>query len=401
MSERDSTELAGARVVDGRGDWARFLLTWFALPSALVIALLLGALMMLALGANPITGYRALLEGAFGGSYALSSTAIQAVPLLLVGVGICIAFRANVFNIGGEGQIAMGGLLSAATALALPDLPGFILMPLVLLAGALGGAIWGAIPGFFKAQYNVNEILSTIMLNLVAVQVMNYMLAGPMVDQSPSSVGGLIPETKVLPESAQLPILVTGTQLHLGVPIAVLVAIGVYVLLWRTSFGFQIRSVGLSRRASAYAGMPVKRTITLAMTLSGAMCGLAGAILVFGSISHRMVTDGSLTGFTGSAGFNGIVVALFGGLNPLWTIVSAYLFGGLIVGGSALQVATGVPSDLVTALSGTIVVLVVSLEYLRRRARAQSMALAGRRAAGPSRLPRNAPPGATGEGGDR
>jgi len=293
MSERDSTELAGARVVDGRGDWARFLLTWFALPSALVIALLLGALMMLALGANPITGYRALLEGAFGGSYALSSTAIQAVPLLLVGVGICIAFRANVFNIGGEGQIAMGGLLSAATALALPDLPGFILMPLVLLAGALGGAIWGAIPGFFKAQYNVNEILSTIMLNLVAVQVMNYMLAGPMVDQSPSSVGGLIPETKVLPESAQLPILVTGTQLHLGVPIAVLVAIGVYVLLWRTSFGFQIRSVGLSRRASAYAGMPVKRTITLAMTLSGAMCGLAGAILVFGSISHRMVTDGS------------------------------------------------------------------------------------------------------------
>ena len=399
MSERDSTELAGARVVDGRGDWARFLLTWFALPSALVIALLLGALMMLALGANPITGYRALLEGAFGGSYALSSTAIQAVPLLLVGVGICIAFRANVFNIGGEGQIAMGGLLSAATALALPDLPGFILMPLVLLAGALGGAIWGAIPGFFKAQYNVNEILSTIMLNLVAVQVMNYLLAGPMVDQSPSSVGGLIPETKVLPESAQLPILVTGTQLHLGVPIAVLVAIGVYVLLWRTSFGFQIRSVGLSRRASAYAGMPVKRTITLAMTLSGAMCGLAGAILVFGSISHRMVTDGSLTGFTGSAGFNGIVVALFGGLNPLWTIVSAYLFGGLIVGGSALQVATGVPSDLVTALSGTIVVLVVSLEYLRRRARAQSMALAGRRASRPPHLPRNAPPLATGEEG--
>lgn len=401
MSERESTELTGATLADGRGDWARFLLTWLALPSALVIALLLGALMMLALGANPITGYRALLEGAFGGSYALSSTAIQAVPLLLVGVGICIAFRANVFNIGGEGQIAIGGLLSAATALAFPDLPGFILMPLVLLAGALGGAIWGAIPGFFKAQYNVNEILSTIMLNLVAVQVMNYLLAGPMVDQSPSSVGGLIPETKVLPASAQLPILVTRTQLHLGVPIAVLVAIGVYVLLWRTSFGFQIRSVGLSRSASAYAGMPVKRTITLAMTLSGAMCGLAGAILVFGSISHRMVTDGSLTGFTGSAGFNGIVVALFGGLNPLWTIVSAYLFGGLIVGGSALQVATGVPSDLVTALSGTIVVLVVSLEYLRRRARAQSMALAGRRAGGPPRLPRNAPPAATGEGGDQ
>jgi simple sugar transport system permease protein len=401
MREPEPNEATRATLAGGSAGLARFLLTWFALPSALLVALAFGAIMMLALGADPVTGYRALVEGAFGGSYALSSTAIQAVPLLLVGVGICIAFRANVFNIGGEGQIAMGGLASAATALAFPDLPGFILMPLVLLAGALGGAAWGAIPGFFKANYNVNEILSTIMLNLVAVQVMNYLLAGPLVDTSPTSTGGLIPETRVLPAAAQLPILLKGTQLHLGVPIAVVVAICVYILLWRTSFGFQVRAVGLSRNASAYAGMPVKRTITLAMTLSGAMCGLAGAILVFGSISHRMVTDGSLTGFTGSAGFNGIVVALFGGLNPLWTIVSAYLFGGLIVGGSALQVATGVPSDLVTALSGTIVVLVVSLEYLRRRARAQSMALAGPRIPRPTKLPGSPPPVAVDGGGDR
>ena len=401
MSGTESDEPMRATVAGGRVDLGRFLLSWFAVPSALIIALLLGAVMMLALGANPLTGYSALVTGAFGGSYALSSTAIQAVPLLLVGVGICIAFRANVFNIGGEGQIAMGGLAGSATALALPNLPSLVMIPLVLLAGAAGGAIWGAIPGVFKAKYNVNEILSTIMLNLVAVQVMNYLLAGPMVDQSPDSVGGLIPETKLLPPNSLLPILVKGTQLHLGVPIAVIVAICVYFLLWRTSFGFQIRSVGLSRNASAYAGMPVKRTITLAMTLSGAMCGLAGAILVFGSISHRMVTDGSLTGFTGSAGFNGIVVALFGGLNPLWTIVSAFFFGGLIVGGSSLQVATGVPSDLVTALSGIVVVLVVSLEYLRRRARAQSTALGGPRAASPPRRPHQDPPLAVKGGGDR
>ena len=392
MSGREADEPWGPSLSAGRVDLRRFLLTWFAIPSALLVALLLGAVMMLALGANPLTGYQALLTGAFGGSYALSSTAVQAVPLLLVGVGICIAFRANVFNIGGEGQIAMGGLAGAATALALPNLPSLVLIPVVLLAGAIGGAVWGAIPGVFKAQYNVNEILSTIMLNLVAVQVMNFLLAGPMIDHSEASVGGLIPQTALLPSNAWLPILVAGTQLHLGVLIAVFVAIGAYVLLWRTSFGFQVRSVGLSREASSYAGMPVKRTIVAAMTLSGAMCGLAGAILVFGSISHRMVTDGSLTGFTGSAGFNGIVVALFGGLNPLWTIVSAFFFGGLIVGGSALQVATGVPSDLVTALSGIVVVLVVSLEYVRRRARAQSVAMAATRAAGPPRLPRPDPP---------
>ncbi len=316
-------------------------------------------------------------------------------------MGICISFRANVFNIGGEGQIAMGGLAGAATAIALPGLPAPVLIPLVLLAGAVGGAAWGAIPGVFKAQYNVNEILSTIMLNLVAVQVMNYLLAGPMVDHSQASVGGLIPETELLSPNSWLPILVAGTQLHLGVLIAVIVAVGAYLLLWRTSFGFQIRSVGLSRDASAYAGMPVKRTIVAAMTLSGAMCGLAGSILVFGSISHRMVTDGSLTGFTGSAGFNGIVVALFGGLNPLWTIASAFFFGGLIVGGSSLQVATGVPSDLVTALSGIVVVLVVSLEYLRRRARAQSTAFAGTRDASPPRLPGREPPMAVTGGPDR
>jgi len=210
------------------------------------------------------------------------------------------------------------------------------------------------------------------MLNLVAVQIMNWLLAGPMIDKSENALYGLIPETKLLPKNSWLPILIPNTQLHLGVLIAVIVTVAVWVLLWRTSFGFRLKAVGLSRDASRYAGMPVKRTITLSMTISGALCGLAGALLVFGSISHRMVTDGSLTGFTGSDGFNGIVVALFGGLNPLWTIVSAFLFGGMLVGGDALQVATGVPADMVTALEGLVVVFVVSLEYMRRRARAQS-----------------------------
>jgi simple sugar transport system permease protein len=353
-------------------DRRRLLLSWFALPLSLVAALLLGAIMMLALGANPITGYNALIVGAFDGSYALGSTAVRAAPLLLVAVGICVAFRANVFNIGGEGQLAMGGLASSATALALPNLPSIELIPLVLLAGAAGGAAWGAIPGAFKAYFNVNEILSTIMLNLVAVQIMNWLLAGPMVDKTQNSTYGLIPETRLLPRASWLPILIPNTQLHLGVLIAVVVAVGVWVLIYRTSFGFRIQAVGLSRDASRYAGMPVKRTMTLAMTISGAMCGLAGALLVFGSISHRMVTDGSLTGFTGSDGFNGIVVALFGALNPLWTIISAFLFGGLLVGGDALQVATGVPADMVTALEGLVVVFVVSLEYMRRRSRTTS-----------------------------
>jgi len=378
MTRREGSPEPGP--VDGgrlgsRLDWRQFRLTWLAFPGSALAALLVGAVMLSALGASPVTGYRALLDGAFGDSYALSSTAVKAVPLLLVGVGICIAFRANVFNIGGEGQIAMGALLATATALALPGLPAILLIPLTILAGAVGGGLWGAIPGAFKGYLGVNEILSTIMLNLVAVQVMNYLLAGPLHDTTAQSVGGLIPQTRLLPESSWLPILKDGTQLHLGVLVALLAALAVYVLLWRTSFGFRIRAVGLSRDAATYAGMPVARTTTLALTLSGALCGMAGSMLVFGSISHRMVTDGSLTGFTGSAGFNGIVVALFGGLNPLWTILSSFIFAGLLVGGDAMQVVTGVPSDLIVALNGLVVVFVVSVEFLRRRPRAAQVAI--------------------------
>ncbi|HXP22128.1 MAG TPA: ABC transporter permease [Streptosporangiaceae bacterium] len=361
----------GARLGDPRD----LLLSWFALPAAAIVALLIGAALMLAFGTNPLTGYHAMLTGAFTGTYALTSTAVKAVPLLLVGAGICIAFRANMLNIGGEGQIAMGGLAGTATALAVPGLPAILLVPLVLLAGAAGGAIWGAIPGAFKAYFNVNEILTTIMLNLVAVQFMNYMLAGPMVAHSGYAVGGLIPQTRLLSPNSWLPTLIGGTQLHLGVLIAVLLAVAVYVLLWRTSIGFRIRSVGLSRDASRYAGMSVRRTMTLAMTLAGALSGIAGAMLVIGSISHRMVTDGTLTGFTGNAGFNGIVVALFADLQPLWTIVTSFLFAGLLVGGTSMQVVTGVPADLVTAINGLVVVLVVSVGYLRRRARARALAV--------------------------
>ena len=345
------------------------------MPTAAVGALLIGAAIIAAMGANPLTGYHALLTGAFGGSYALASTAIKAVPLLLVGTGICISFRANVLNIGGEGQIVMGALAGAATALALPNLPRIVLIPLVLLAGCVGGGIWGAIPGLFKAYRNVNEVLSTIMLNLVAVQLMNYLLAGPMIDKSESfAVVGRIPQTRLLSPNSWLPIIVPGTQLHLGVVIAVLVAAAVYVLLRRTGLGFRIRAVGLSTDASNYAGMAVKRTMALALTLSGAMCGLAGAMLVFGSISHRMVTDGTLSGFTGSDGYYGIVVALFGGLNPLWTILSAFLFGGLLVGGVSMGIALNVPysSELVTTIVGLIVCFVVSLDAVRRRSSLQA-----------------------------
>lgn len=323
--------------------------------------------MLGALGANPIQGYLTMIGAAFGDIEGLANTAVKAIPLLLVGVGMCIAFRTGVINIGGEGQMVMGALFSTAAALSFPDLPSFVLIPMVLILGLLGGAIWGAIPGALKAYFNVSEILSTIMLNIVAVQIMNYLLRGPLIDPGEIERGTRIPQTARLPESTDLPMLLEGARMHAGVLIALLVAVGAYVLLWRTSLGFRLRSVGLSRDAAHYAGIPVRRSIITALALSGAMAGLAGAILVFGSESHRMVTDGSSTGFTGSAGFNGIVVALFAGLHPLWSIPSAFLFGGMLVGANALQRALQVPSALIIALNGLIVIFVVSSENIRQR----------------------------------
>lgn len=332
---------------------------------ATLAALSVGAVMLVVIGANPFESFAALYDGAFGSANALADTVVKATPLLLVGLGICISFRGNVINIGGEGQMIIGALVATALGLAFPDWPGAVMIPMALLLGFLGGAIWGGIPGTLKAYFNVNEILSTIMMNAIAVQLMNYLLAGPMIDPVQASNASRIPQTARLSSQFDLWRLVP-TRLHLGAIIAVVLAILVYVLLWRTTLGYRIRAVGLNPDASRYAGIDVKRQIVLALLLSGAFAGLAGAIQVYG-VNHRMITDGSATGFTGSAGFNGIVAALFGQLHPIGTIPASFLFGALLVGANKLQRVMQVPSALIIALNGLVVVFVVSSEIWRRR----------------------------------
>ena len=332
---------------------------------AALAAFACGAIMLIALGANPFVGLEAIFDGAFGSGDRIAVTAVRATPLILVGAGITIAFRTNVINIGGESQIIAGALLATVTALALPDLPAVVLIPLIIVAGAVGGGILGAIPGALKAYASVNEILSTIMLNLMMVQFMNYLLRGPLIDPYELQAGTRIPQTQRLSDNAALPSLAGDTRLHLGVLIAVLAAGVAYVILWRTPIGFRLRAVGHSPKAARAAGINVKRNITLALTISGSLAGIAGAILVFGSEGQRMVTDGSATGFTSSAGFNGIVAALFGGLHPLWTVPSAFLFGALLTGATQLQRVLQVPSSLAVAMNGLIVIFVISSSRVR------------------------------------
>ncbi|MFW2334911.1 ABC transporter permease [Ilumatobacter sp.] len=330
---------------------------------AVTAALAVGAIMLLALGANPIQGYRALFAGAFGGWNELADTALKSMPLLLVGAGICIAFRAGVINIGGEGQIIMGAIFSTSVALAIPGTPRVLLVPIVLLAGALGGGVWGAIPGALKAYAGVSEILSTIMLNIVAAQFLSFLLQDLLIEEGEIR----IQQTKRLSENADLPLLPGDTRLHLGVLFAIGVAVLAYVLLFRSALGVRLRAVGHNPHASRYAGMPVRRSIVQALALSGACSGIAGAILVFGSESHRLIGEGGAAGFTQNAGFNGIVAALFGGLHPLWTIPASFLFGGMLTGGIELQRELQVPAALIVALNGVVVVFVVGSMKLRRR----------------------------------
>jgi simple sugar transport system permease protein len=373
--------------------WSDRLFSFLPQIVALVAALLIGAVVLLLIGVNPLDAYWAAFSGVFGSKNGISDMLVKATPLLLVAVGICIAFRANVINIGGEGQLILGALATTFFAIQLGSvLPPVPLILAAALAGAAAGGIWGAIPGYLKARLGVNEILSTVMLNQIAIQFGFFLLRGPMIDPAEVAAGTNIPHSARLPEAADLPrftdmaktvgltqtakqLGLTGaageiyglfadpTRLHSGIIIAIFMAVLVYALLWRTTVGYRLRAVGLNPSAARYAGINVRGTIVLALTLSGAFAGLAGAVDILG-LHHRMFEP---TAVSAGYGFTGIVVALFGKLNPLGAIPSSLLFGALLVGGDKMQRAMQIPQPLITALLGLVVLFVVSADYFTRR----------------------------------
>jgi len=328
---------------------------------ATLAALLIGAVMLLFLQVNPIQAYAALWNGAFGSVNAFAETLVKATPLLLVALGICISFRGDVINIGGEGQMIVGAILATWVGLTFTESPGWLVITLAMLGGFLGGAIWGGIPGLLKAYFNVNEILSTVMMNAIALQLMNLLVRGPLIDPAGVAAKTYLPQSERLPQQVWLGRLVPQTLLHSGVIIAVLLAVMVYVFLWRTTIGYRIRAVGLNPDASRYAGIPVPFYQALSLTLAGGFAGLAGVIEVIG-VQHRL-----LEGITSGYGFSGIVAALFGGLHPLGLIPASWLFGSLLVGADMMQRAVQVPSALIDTLLGLVVLLVVGSQMWSRR----------------------------------
>jgi general nucleoside transport system permease protein len=299
-------------------------------------------------------GYSGLLSGAFGTRAALIGTLVRATPYIFAGLAVALAFRCGLFNIGAEGQLLVGSLAAAWIGFRLVGLPAIIHLPLTLLGGMAAGFLWGGIPGFLKARTGAHEVIVTIMLNYIAAQSAGYLLGGPWRDPNPLNV---VAQTPRIEESARLPTLVPG--LHWGVVLALLTAVAVWYFLWRTTWGFELRTVGANSAAAAYAGIAVSRNVVLAMGLSGLLAGLAGAVQVAG-VNYR-----STIGFNVGYGFDSIAIALLGKNTVLGVILSALLFAALRNGATLMQFRTQISADIISVIQALILIFVAADQIVR------------------------------------
>ena len=337
--------------------WGRWLktarqgLSHLGMPvAAIVIALLVGALLMLVIGISPVAAYAQLWAGTFATKYQIGVTLIKATPLMLTALGLGFAFRSGVFNIGAEGQIYMGALCGTFIGIQDLGLPIWVHLPLTLLAGFFGGGVWGAIPGFLKARYRVNEVITTILMNYIAILVVSYFTHGPL--KADRTSAATLPHTLEVQISSRLPVIWEGTRLHAGIILALLAVAVMAFLTYRTAFGFKARAVGFSPSAARYAGMSVVPVVTLAMLISGGLAGMAGTVEILGV--QRRLRDQFLAG----TGYTAIAIALFGRNDPLGIALAAILFGALEAGASNMEALAGVPSTLVEILQAVIIFLV-------------------------------------------
>ncbi len=305
----------------------------------------------------------ALLDGAFGSSYALwSATLVRATPLLLVGLAVALAFRAGVLNIGAEGQLIVGAIAASAVALCFASLPRPVMVPLMALAGAGAGAAWAGIAALLRRRFGVLEVISTIMLNFVALALVGWVVRGPL--QEPSRI---YPQSASFAVNAHWPFLIPGQRLHLGFALGVALAFASWVWLARTASGLRVRLVGAGARAAESAGgIAAARTTFGVFLASGALAGVAGASEVGG------VTWALYEGLSPGYGYTAIAVALLARLDPRWVVASAVFFGALEAGGAAMQRDAGVPSVIVQVFVALTVLAVLAATYLRAVAKART-----------------------------
>jgi len=319
---------------------------------AILLALLLGALLIEATGYSSLSAYAALFRGAFGDSYAIAQTLAKASPLIFTGLCVAFAFRCGLFNIGGEGQLVVGGLAAALTGIYI-SAPIFIHIPLAILAGMAAGGMWALIPGWLKARFGAHEVITTIMMNYVGILLCSYLVNYPF------KAPGWVAQTVFIKESATLPKLIPKTQLSAALLLALLFSFLTYLFLWKTSWGYKIRAVGLNPTSAEYGGINPARVMILSMAISGMLAGLGGVGEVLGV--HKRFIDGFSPGY----GFDGIAVAVLGRNHPAGAILGALLFGALRAGGMAMDRVTDVPADLVFVIQALVILFVSAPEMFR------------------------------------
>ena len=325
--------------------WKRYLLT----PSSILIALMIGGFLFLLVGANPLRAYGEMLWGAFGSPDNFSEVLVRSTPIILCGLSVGLAGSMLIWNVGAEGQLVMGGVAGAWVALFVSSaLPSFAVIPTMIAAGFLGGGLWGLIPGILRARLGVNEIITSLMLNYVAIFWLEHLYFGPWRDPA----GRGFPGTAMFPDVAWFPRFF-GTRMHLGLPIGLAAALFIGYLLAHTRWGYEIRVAGANSRAARYARIDIQRSILWIMLVSGGLAGLAGLCETAGI--HYRLQQGLAVG----NGYIGIVVAWLARLRPGAIVLTSVLLGALMVGGDQVQIAMQVPSAIGLALQGAILFCVL------------------------------------------
>lgn len=321
--------------------------------AAIGLAILIGALFILLSGESPIEAYGALLKGALGSPRSIANTISKSIPLAFTGLAVALGSRCGMLNIGAEGQLHAGAMASVLTALSLSFLPAPILIVVSILVGIFAGMIVGSIPGIFKAKLNTSEVIVAIMLNYICTLFTSYLVNGPV------KAEGSTAQTQVLPEGVWFARLIPQTQLTAALFLLIVTAAAMYIFLWKTSIGYQLRAVGANPSAAGTAGIKVKKYLIMSMVLSGGLASLAGITEVFGKY-HRYIE-----GFSPSFGFTGIAVAILGRNHPAGVLLTALLFGIMDMGSLRMSRVTDVSTNMVTVVQSLVILLVAAPELIK------------------------------------
>ncbi len=329
---------------------------------AIILALLVSAVLILLDGANPLKAYAALIDGSVGSLSALANTGVRASPLILAGIGTAFALQAGLLNVGAEGQIYAGAIGATAVGIMPLPIPSWLHITLAMVAAFVVGGLWGLVPGYLKAYRGISEVVISLMMNYIGIYVASYLVHEP---QPLAEKGAFYPESPMVSPGAQLPILIPGTSLHIGIILGIVLCVAVYLLLRYTSFGFKIRLMGANPEAARYSGVKISRQILLILVIGSAIGGLAGAGEVLG-LKLRLFDF-----FVGGVGYQAVAVALLANGNPLGVILAGLFFGALKAGANKMQIAVGIATPMATVIQALCVMFVIGIGFGERVIRAK------------------------------